>query len=216
MTSWLAKVLEKSAVSDKTWRVSRRGWMSAAAVGGLALVTGTATNARATVMVEVAFDRLARESDVIVHGRVLRTGSRLVMDANGAMPHTLTELDVFEPIKGDVGARLVIDEIGGEVQGRGTWIAGTPRYRGGEECIVFLRALPDGSYRTYAMAQGHFEVRPGVPGVAAVVVRDTSAVGLVSWVRDAMTIQPGRVASMPLAAFLDYARDLAAATGGAR
>ncbi|MBN8610783.1 MAG: hypothetical protein J0L92_09380 [Deltaproteobacteria bacterium] len=216
MTSWLAEARRGRADNETRWRPSRRAWMSLVAVGGLAIVTGTATNARATVMVEVPFDRLAREADVIVHGRVLRTGSRLVMDGSGAMPHTLTELDVFEPIKGEPGARIVIDELGGEVQGHGTWIEGTPRFRRGEECIVFLRALPDGSFRTYAMAQGHFEVRPGVTGVAPTVVRDTSAMGLVSWVRDTMTIQPGRVASMPLAAFLDYVRDLAEATGGAR
>jgi len=214
MTSWLAEARRARAGNETQRRPSRRAWMSAVAVGGLAIVTGTTTGARATVMVEVPFDRMARESDVIVHGRVLRTGSRLVIDAHGSVPHTLTELEVFEPIKGSVGARLVIDEIGGEVQERGAWIAGTPRYRRNEECIVFLRALPEGNYRTYAMAQGHFEVRPGVTGVAPSVVRDTSAVGLASWVRDAMTIQPGRIASMPLAAFLDYVRDVAEATGG--
>jgi hypothetical protein len=167
-------------------------------------------------MVEVPFERLAAEADVIVHGRVLRTGSRLVVDEIGMAPHTLTELDVYEPIKGTVGDRIVIDEIGGTIQDRSMWIAGTPRYRRGEECVVFLRALPDGSYRTYAMAQGHFEIRPGVPGVAPSVVRDTSAVGFASWAHDVMDIQPGVVASMPLHAFLTYVRDLAAATGGAR
>jgi len=166
--------------------------------------------AHATVMVEVPFDRLVAESDVIVHARVVRTGSRLVADADGLFtPHTLTELEVFEPLKGPQMTRVLVDELGGEVQGRGTWIDGTPRYRRGEECVVFLRALPDGSYRTYAMAQGHFEVRPGVPGVAATVVRDTSAIGMASWASGPMTIQPGTVASMPLVAFLDYVRDLA-------
>ena len=32
---------------------------------------------------------------------------------------------------------------------------------------------------------------------------------MASWARGPMTIQPGTVASMPLAAFLDYVRDLA-------
>lgn len=210
MTSWLAK-------GEARARLSRRGWLTGIAAGGVLVATGAVHGvARATVMVEVPFDRLAQEADVIVHGRVLRTGSRLVVDANGSMPHTLTELEIYEPIKGDVGARLFIDEIGGTVQDRGTWIEGTPRYRRGEECIVFLRALPDGHYRTYAMAQGHFEVRPAVPGATPMVIRDTSAMGLVTWVRDTMQLQPGRVASMPLAGFLDYVRDLAEATGGAR
>ncbi len=185
----------------------------ALAGGALAALLATLTwlgVARATVMVEVPFDRLAAQADAIVHGRVLRTGSRLVADADGTFtPHTITEIEVFEPIRGPRVTRILIDELGGEVQGHGMWIDGTPRYRRGEECVVFLRALPDGHYRTYAMAQGHFEVVPGVAGVAPVVVRDTSAIGMASWARGPMTIQPGTVASMPLAAFLDYVRDLA-------
>jgi hypothetical protein len=217
--SWLAGARKAHATKDAA-RPSRRDVLGAMALGGATLVLGAsalgANVARATVMVEVPFERLAAESDAIVHGRVLRTGSRLVVDETGATPHTLTELDVYEPIKGSVGARIVIDEIGGVMQDRGMWIDGTPRYHRGEECVVFLRALPDGSYRTYAMAQGHFEVRPGVPGVAPSVVRDTSVVGLVSWAHVVMESQPGVVASMPLDAFLDHVRDLAAATGGAR
>jgi len=185
----------------------------ALAGAGLAALLATLTwlgVARATVMVEVPLDRLAAEADVIVHGRVLRTGGRLVGDADGVFtPHTLTEIEVFESFKGPQISRVLVDELGGEVQGHGMWIDGTPRYRRGEECVVFLRALPDGHYRTYAMAQGHFEVRPGVPGVAPVVVRDTSAIGMASWASGPMTIQPGTVASMPLTAFLDYVRDLA-------
>lgn len=218
MSSWLARTrvrAHEGAREDGT--LGRRRALSALAVGAVAVaVSSTRGVAHATVMVEVPFDRLARESDAIVHGRVLRTGSRLVIDADGATPHTLTELDVYEPIKGDLGARVVIDEIGGEVQERGMWVTGTPRYRRGEECIVFLRRLPDGSFRTYAMAQGHFEVRPGVAGVAPTVVRDTSAMGMVSWANGVMQIQPGRVASMPLDAFLEYVRDLAESTAGAR
>ncbi|MBX7190624.1 MAG: hypothetical protein K1X94_01115 [Sandaracinaceae bacterium] len=191
--------------------------LASVALGAFGLATlGLGDVAHATVMVEVPFDRLARESDAIVHGRVLRTGSRLVLDAGSARPHTLTEIEVFEPIKGAVGDRLVVDEIGGTVQDRGMWIEGTPRFRRGEECVLFLRALPDGHFRTYAMAQGHFEVRPGVPGVAPTVVRDTSAVGFASWAQGTMQIQPGTIASMPLDAFLDYVRDLAETTGGAR
>ncbi|GAB4198454.1 MAG: hypothetical protein OHK0013_07620 [Sandaracinaceae bacterium] len=202
--------------------VWRSRWVSALeriAAGSFLLMTlvlgSLAATARATVMVEIPFDRLASESDAIVHGRVLRTGSRLVADEAGLFtPHTLTEIEVLEPIKGDVGDRLVIDEIGGTYQGGGMWIEGTPRYHRGEETVVFLRALPDGHFRTYGMAQGHFEVRPGVPGVESSVVRDTSAIGMARWARGPMEIQPGTVATMPLGAFLDYVRDLVAVGGG--
>lgn len=206
-------------VASTNERLGRRRALGAMLGLGAALtvaVSPFATIARATVMVEVPFDRLAAEADVIVHGRVLRTGARLVIEQGSATPHTVTELEVYEPIKGNVGVRLTIDELGGTVQDRGMWIDGTPRYRAGEECVVFLRALPGGQFRTYAMAQGHFTVRPTVPGATPVVVRDTSAMGFASWSHDVMQVQPGRVASMPLAAFLEYVRDVAEAAGGAR
>jgi hypothetical protein len=212
--SWLGGARERSRRDEAKLR--RRELLRAVTFGALAGATGIGAfhgSARATMMVEVPFDRLVRESDAIVHGRVIRNGSRLEIDANGAQPHTSTVLEVFEPLKGSVGARLFVDEIGGTVQGRSMWIDGTPRYRQGEECVVFLRALPDGTFRTHAMAQGHFEVRPGVPGVAPRVVRDTSAIGFASWAHEVMEIQPGAVASMPLDAFLAYVREV---VGGGR
>lgn len=204
-----------SGVAASRGRVARAAW--ALALAALGIVTAAAT-AHATVMVEIPFERLVGESDAIVHGRVLRTGSRLVANEGEGgyfTPHTLTEIEVYEPLRGSVGERVVIDEIGGTYQGGGMWIEGTPRYRRGEELVVFLRALPDGHFRTHGMAQGHFEVRPGLAGVEPVVLRDTSAIGMASWSHGPMELQPGTVATMPLVAFLDYVRDLAAA-GGAR
>lgn len=174
------------------------------------------SSVRATVMVEVPMERLVADADAIVFARVARSDTRLVIDEHGAAPHTFATLEVIEALRGVVPERVRVDEIGGEIQGRGSWIAGTPRYTVGEECVVFLRALPDGTFRTYAMAQGHFIVRPGAPGVASRVIRDTSAVGLVTWSRDAMQLAEGGVVSMPLDAFLAYVRQLVANTEASR
>jgi hypothetical protein len=190
------------------------------ALAMLVLACGLARSAaRATVMIEVPFDRLVAESDLVVHGRVVRTGARLVDEGGGLEPHSVAVLALIEVLRGTPpGAEVVIDEIGGRVQGTEMRIAGTPEYRQGEEVVVFLRALPDGTYRTYAMAQGRFEVLPALAGAERVVVRDTRAVAMARWSRGRMALDHGAVAAMPLGELLAYVRSVvdAVEAGGAR
>lgn len=199
---------------------SRWSTARAALVAAVVAMASGATAARATVMVEVSMERLVAESDLVVHGRVTATGTRLAPNEAGRLePHTITIVRVIEVLAGvPRGSELVIDELGGEIQGHGMRIAGTPEYRPGEEVVLFLRALPNGEYRTYAMAQGAFEVLPAVGAAEPVVVRDTRAIAMASWVGGAMTLDHGQRAEMPLSAFLGYVRALARAIedGGAR
>lgn len=178
------------------------------------VVLGGAAPAHATVMIEVPMERLVDEADLVVHGRVTATGARLEPNADGRLePHSITVVRVTEVLAGTPrGSELVIDEIGGAVQGRAMRIAGTPEYRVGEEVVLFLRALPGGEYRTYAMAQGAFEVLPAVGAAEAVVVRDTRAVSMARWAAGTMQLDHGQRAQMPLAAFLEYVRALVAAS----
>ena len=175
-----------------------------------------ATHASATVMVEIPFERLTREADLIVHARVLRTGSRMTQEAGHFEPHTVSTLQVLGTLRGQANGEVLIDEIGGTSTRGTTWIAGTPRYRMNEEVVVFLRRLPTGAYRTHGMAQGHFEVLPGVPGTAALVARDTQTIGMATWQNGQMSVTSGRVVTMPLDAFLAYVRQLSGALGGAQ
>lgn len=171
--------------------------------------------AAATVMVEVPLEDMARAADAIVLGRVVRTEVRVVIDpARGAMPHTLSEIAVTEWIAGSGGRTVVIDELGGEIQGEGLAIAGTPVYRPGEEVVVFLERA-DGRLRTYAMAQGRFEIRRGVGGVPDYVTRDLSDVALVRWGAGGMHVDHGQDAPMALEVFVEHIRRIAASYGTA-
>lgn len=175
------------------------------------LLSLTPAYAAATVMVEVPIEDMARAADAIVMGRVVRTEVRVVIDpARGAMPHTLTEIRVAEWIAGSGGATVVIDELGGEIQGQGLAIAGTPVYRVGEEVIVFLERA-DGRLRTYAMAQGRFEIRRGIGGVPDHVTRDLSDVAFVRWGAGGMHVGHGNDAAVTLEVFVDHVRRIATA-----
>lgn len=165
-------------------------------------------HAAATVMVEVPLERMVREADAIVVGRVERVGVRLVMlPGGGAEPHTITTIRAVEWIKGDGGERVRLDEIGGVMEQGGMRIEGTPEYRVGDEVVVFLRRTPEGAMRTYAMVQGQFHIVRGIGGADDVVVRDTRAVGFASWASGEMAIEHGGVRAMRLGDFLGYLRE---------
>lgn len=174
------------------------------------------SRADATVMVEVPLEDMARDAVAIVRGRVIHSGTQLVMSAGSLDPHTVTTVQVLDWIKGEEEApQVVIRELGGTYgpngQGGGMWIDGTPRYAVGEEVIVFLERDPNDPayYRTYAMSQGKFVVIHGLPGVPAAVARDTRAIAFAQWASGRMTISHGGREVMQLDAFVDLVRGAA-------
>ncbi len=203
---------------------------SALALLTLAFLGLTALPAHATVMVEIPLEQLIGDSDAIVHATVLRTGTQLETFEGHLEPHTIAELRVSDWLKGAGGERLSIDEIGGTVNGSGSWIDGTPRYQDGEEVIVFLRRLPNGAYRTVGMEQGRFDVVHAVStashSVSTLVERDTSTLAFASWVNGAMEIREGaRSPSLEYDTFVGFVRSVldqlavpadSRTTGGAR
>jgi len=165
-------------------------FLYAALLMGLALSIPTVP-AQATVMTEVSLDDMTRGADAIVRGTITRTGVRMQMEDGGLEPYTVSELRVSQWLSGGNAEHVVIRERGGEWHGGGHWIDGTPRYRAGEEVIVFLRRDPEDarSYRTYAMAQGKFVVLRGVLGSAGQVRRDLEGMSFAHWDEDGMQLR---------------------------
>jgi hypothetical protein len=183
---------------------------------GVVASLAVASTASATVMVEVPLDELIRNADAIVHGRVTNTGVRMAIEDGQMEPHTVTTIAVHEWLAGEGGETVRIRELGGEWQGGGVHYEGTPRYRVGEEVVVFLERRPEAPHdlRTLAMVQGKFVVRPGVPGVPASVSRDLSGIAFARWVDGHQTVSaPGRQPAMALETFLAHVRQV---RGGAR
>lgn len=168
-----------------------------------------ASSAAATVMVEVPLEDMARDADAIVHGVVERTGTQMVVREGAMEPQTLTTIRVREWLEGGPADRVTVREIGGEWQGGGLRIDGTPSYRPGEEVILFLERHPERSdeYRTYAMVQGKFVVLHGVPGVPSMVRRDLESVAFARWSGGEMSVQGAQSGpALPLESFLDLVR----------
>jgi len=183
---------------------------------GAVAVLAVASTASATVMVEVPLEDMIRNADAIVHGTVTRSGVRMAIGDGGMEPQTLTTIEVHEWLAGEGGRTVRLRELGGRWQGGGVHYEGTPTYRAGEEVVVFLEPRDEAPHdlRTYAMAQGKFVVRPGVPGAPDTVRRDLSGVAFARWADGHQTVSPpGREPAMQLDVFLDFVRQV---RGGAR
>ncbi len=180
-------------------------WLTLALLAPLAF----AAPARATVLVDVPLEDMARDADVIVVGTVVRSEARLVLDpARGADPHTFTTVQVHEWIVGPGGREVVVEELGGEAMGQGLAIAGTAEYAPGQEVVLFLERAGS-SLRTYGMALGRFEIRRGVGGAPDAVTRDLSDVAFARWRRGRMEVGPGGEPPASLEVFLAYVRQIA-------
>ncbi|MFK7990959.1 MAG: hypothetical protein AB8I08_33370 [Sandaracinaceae bacterium] len=171
---------------------------------------GVAAGASATVMVEIPLDTMIRDADVIVHGRVVESGVRMNANGDSFVPETLTTVQVTEWLDGeDRGETVTLRELGGIWQGGGLHYEGTPRYRVGEEVILFLERRPEApnDLRTMGMVQGKFFVRHGVPGVPSSVRRDLEGIAFASWADGQQHVNaPGDDPAIELDVFLDHVR----------
>ena len=140
----------------------RRG--SATLVLGLALAF--AAPAEATVAVQLSRAELVAQSDLVVRATVVDVTSRWNEDHTQII--SLTTLRVGEVVKGaDVEPTLVLRQLGGEVDGLVSRIAGNPVFTPGQEAVLFLRRGPGVVYLT-GLAQAVFYVAPPVAGVTVV------------------------------------------------
>ena len=125
----------------------------------------------ATLVPRMSVEQMIDDSELIVHGTVLRSWSG--WDRARQFIWTHYELQVSDTMKGLPSVKLVVSEPGGIVGETGMQIAGAPRYEVGEEVVLFLNRMPIGYLRSCGWGQGKFGVRS--LGGAGPVVRSTVA-----------------------------------------
>ncbi|MFW6051315.1 MAG: hypothetical protein ACODAU_09085 [Myxococcota bacterium] len=187
------------------------------ALAAVILLGAVVMPARATVMVEVPIEEMARQADGIVHGRVTRTGTRMVVRDGSLDPHTLVWIRVDRWLAGSGGGEVVVRELGGVGEVTALGRDGAPRYEAGEEVVAFLEPHA-GGMRTLAMAQGKFTVVRGRPDEPARVRRDLRGIGFARFDAKGTTVEDApRHPTMPfdeLVRVIELARGQRGATGG--
>ena len=141
-------------------------WRRLGATLGLGLALSFAAPAQATVAVQLSRAELVAQSDLVVRATVVGVTSRWNEDRSQII--SLTTLRVSEVVKGaNVESELVLRQLGGEVDGLVSRIAGNPVFVRGQEAVFFVRRGPGVVYLT-GLAQAVFYVDPPVAGVSIV------------------------------------------------
>ena len=129
--------------------------LGAVALAGVLAAAAAVPGAAMTIVVRDDVHMTAA-ADAVVHGTVASVEARL--HATGRV-HTHTVLLVEEVWKGDVGGdRIEIVEPGGVTAEAADWIPGVPRFRAGQELVLFLVRQPDGTWSVLDFWAGAFRV----------------------------------------------------------
>ena len=147
------------------------------------LLALAAPAARATQMLHLDTETLVRGSADIVVGKV----ESLKPHWNAAHTKIFTDVSVriTESLKGGVGDRLTLTEIGGEVDGVRYSVSGCATFVPGEEALLFVWRDSAGRAQVNGLGQGKFDIRRDPETGTATVQR--SVPGLA--VRDARTLK---------------------------
>src|SRR5271154_5502067 len=137
----------------------------------LSLLLATAIEASPTTFVKMSLEQLSSATPLIVRARC--QGS-IVSAVRGEI-WTVTSFEVREVWKGNAPAVVRVRLLGGRTAEFTSHVEGVPRFRAGEDLVLFLAALRLGDYSVAGWAQGTFRIQRGGAGASLVVTQDTAS-----------------------------------------
>ena len=170
-------------------RAATRGMITMLAALAAAVAAGPA--ARATVLVPAELGELVRESQAIVHGRVVDVTA--VWADGRRRIDSLVTLEVDEYLKGDFGAQVTIRVPGGQIGRYRSVMVGAPSFAEGDEVVLLLGARGPSIPYVLGLSQGVFRVVEDPQTRARVVVPPPLAAGV-----DVQAVKRGDGARRPL------------------
>lgn len=159
-----------------------------------------AATASATTVVKLSLKDLAKKSDAIVLARVDDQFSRYEQNKE---IYTYFTLRVLEPVKGAKNEQTItIRQLGGTVDNIASVVPGMPRFKNGEEVVVFLTQKDAAGYPwILGLEQGKYTVIQDEKGQKR--VRNELAGGEFLSLNGKATEGVKSATDMPLQAFLD-------------
>jgi hypothetical protein len=138
---------------------------SARLLGLVLLFLGTDSVAKGTTFARLSISQMSQTATAIVRAQCL---ANTVVQISGEI-WTLTTFDVQETWRGAVPARITVRLLGGTIRNLTSRVAGSPRFRPGEEVILFLaptnhfisptrHSLARGDFSVVSWQQGTFRI----------------------------------------------------------
>src|SRR3990170_943340 len=123
------------------------------------VVLASALPAAGSVAAPLSVEDLARASDAVVRGRVVKLTARRSTD--GKRISTYAEVETNGVWRGTAPGRLTIVVRGGVVDGIGERVFGAPTFSEGEDVVAFLGRTDGRLFRVRGLGQGKFSVANG-------------------------------------------------------
>src|SRR5262249_21703540 len=120
------------------------------------LVLTLASSATATTVLRLDLPDLVNKADSIVQGRVEQV--YVDWDAERNLAFTYSSINVDDPMKGARRQTVLIRQVGGRVGKISMHVAGMPTFSQGEEVILFLNDMHNGTFMVVGMNQGKYQI----------------------------------------------------------
>lgn len=128
-------------------------------------------NLNATTFIPMSPEKLAEVSTLVVRARCIGN----VVQTRNSEIWTITSFEVRETWKGGAPAVIRIRLLGGRTPQLTSHVSGVPRFRAGEEVVIFLTPIRGGEYSIVSWAQGTFRIRRDPAANKLVVTQDTAS-----------------------------------------
>ena len=127
--------------------------------------------ARAMSVLPLYLDEIVNDAAIAFQGKSLENHSEHDPHSNSIV--TYSTFEVQEVLKGEVGAKHTIKQIGGKLQGEINQTAGVPTFTVGESYILFLYGVSASGFSSpVGLGQGKFNIIPVSTGFYVTNGRD--------------------------------------------
>jgi hypothetical protein len=137
--------------------------------GALLLVMGGA--AAGTTLARMSLAEMAQAAPVIVRARCLANSAGW----EAGEIWTLTSFEVEEVWRGSAPARITVRLLGGRAGNLTSSVSGVPRFRAGEDVVLFLEPTARGDFSVVSWEQGTFRIRREIAAGRESVTQDTAS-----------------------------------------
>jgi len=150
----------------------RRCWVRRTFEPLLLAITIVLTTAalQATTLARMSLAKMTQAASVVIRARCV--GNSAGWDAGEIW--TLSAFDVENVWKGASPERITVRLLGGRAGNLTSSVSGVPRFRPGEEVVLFLEPTARGDYSVVSWEQGTFRIARNAAGAES-VTQDTAA-----------------------------------------
>jgi hypothetical protein len=171
---------------SKYWRIwaNRTGRIACATKTGRRVITivvllaavqaGAVLTASATTLERMSVAKMTQAAQLVVQAQCVANSTGW----DGGEIWTFTSFTVEDSWKGapsGAAQQLTVRLLGGSVGNLSSTVSGVPRFRPGEEVILFLQSTARGDYSIVSWVQGTFRIRRDARSGAEIVAQDSAA-----------------------------------------